>query len=428
MRRFDLWLALTALAAALSGCAIGAGRAVEGEPARRAAPPVIERVSTAVPFPRGLAVLDGELAVLARGRVRGAGGVTAAIEDRAGTIFLMDPAVSEPLDADPVGDAVRTNARVLAEPTAPPFRLWDRAADPPHADRLTDRPYCTLRYHAATHSLYLCAFSGVDKPRAPGRRSFSKNLTDALLRYDLRTRTWHEVERPDPQAGGNYPHHDPAHAPPPHGWLSGPDNCLPLGRWLYAVAKDNSVLVRYDLAALEADPHAAAPPSRVVATDTFHVRGHGVTTLRGHSALAYHGGYLYLGFRTSSAIIRLPVNDRFELEPAPAELVALFDPYDPATGQSADITDMGFDEQGRLYAVSAKPARVYRFTPDPRRVFDARAGRARPWADLAAATANPAMKSENLLPHNGWVYVTSGDGYGYQAGAHGTVYRIRIDD
>ena len=38
------------------------------------------------------------------------------------------------------------------------------------------------------------------------------------------------------------------------------------------------------------------------------------------------------------------------------------------------------------------------------------------------------MKSENLLYHDGHLYVTSGDGYAYQEGASGTVYRIAVTD
>src|SRR5687768_13471986 len=56
----------------------------------------IERVTTKVPFPRGLQLVDGELYVLARGRVRGSGGVSAEVEDQAGTIYAVDPNVVEP--------------------------------------------------------------------------------------------------------------------------------------------------------------------------------------------------------------------------------------------------------------------------------------------------------------------------------------------
>lgn len=388
----------------------------------------LERVTTAVPFPRGLVMLDDELIVLARGRVRGAGGVSAEVNDRAGTLFAVDPNVTEPVTGE-LGEAVRTNGRILAEPTEPPFKLWDRASTPPESDRETDRPYCVLRYHEASRNLFLCAFSGIDKPRRPGQSSFSKNLTDALFRYDLRTNRWHEVERHNIEAGGSYPHHDPQYNDPPHGWLNGPNNCLVLGDLLYAVAKDNSRLVRYDLSGLVEDPEAGPPASEYVLGDRISLEGGSVLPLYGHSALAFHDGWLYLGTRTNSVIVRFRLDDNYNpVHPMVGELVARFDPYNPATMKSADITDMDIDAEGRVYVVSAKPSRLYRFTPDPNDVFDARDGGEAPWADLAGLTENPAMKSENVLVDGERVFVTSGDGYAYQEGAAGTVYRLTIDD
>ena len=82
----------------------------------------------------------------------------------------------------------------------------------------------------------------------------------------------------------------------------------------------------------------------------------------------------------------------------------------------------------RLYIISAVPARVHRFTPDPNRVYDARDERAEPWADLAKLTGNPRMKSENVLFHDGWLYVTSGDVYSTENVVPGTVYRVSVRD
>jgi outer membrane protein assembly factor BamB len=138
---------------------------------------------------------------------------------------------------------------------------------------------------------------------------------------------------------------------------------------------------------------------------------------------------MYLAYRTSSVIVRFRIDEHGEpVRPIRGQLLARFDPYDRETGRSADLTDMTIDDRGRLYVVSAKPARIYRFTPDPARIFDARDERTAPWADLARLTGNAAMKSENVLYHGGWLYVTSGDGYDYQDGADGTVYRIRVPD
>ena len=406
------------------------GIAITDSPAKGVEPQDlrIERITTKVPFPRGLVMVDNELYVLCRGRVRGAGGVSAEINDQAGTIYCIDPTVTEPIDTGTVSNAVRNNGEVFARPTDPPFNLWDRSAEPPQSDRHTDRPYCGLRYDKHTKSFYICAFSGVDKPRRPGKVSFSKNLTDAILRYDRRSDQWYEVERHRIQAGGNYPHHDPAHNEPPHGWLNGPDNCLALGDSLYAVSKDNSLLIRYDLREIQKDPEAGPPESHYVLGKDVAVTNAEIDGINGHSMLAYHDGWLYVGSRTSSVIVRFRLNDDLTPHrPIQVQLVARFDPYNPDTMRSANLTDMDFDDQGRLYVVSAKPSRIFRFKPDPENVFDARNGQSDPWADLATATNNPKMKSENVLYHDGWLYVTSGDGYAWQKGAAGTVYRVKVD-
>lgn len=397
----------------------------------------VQRITTRVPFPRGLVMLEDRLYVLARGRVRDAGGVSAAVNDLAGTIFVVDPDVTEPVVAGrrEVGRAVRENGEVFAAPTDPPLRLWDPAADPPEADTRTDRPYCTLRFHEPTQSFYLCAFSGIDQGRATagaGRMPFSKNFTDAILRYDLRTKRWHEVERHDMSAAGRYPHHDPARHDPPHGFPKGPDNCLALGDWLYVAAKDNSLLLRYDLREIAGDPGAPAPEGRIVFGETIDVQGLGPQTCRGQSGLAYADGWLYVAYRTTSQIVRIRLDESYRpVRPIRAQLLALFDPWEAPDWSSSNITDIDLDDAGRLYVCCAKPARVYRFAPDPADVLDARNGAdgaPRPWINLADAVGNPRLKSENVLYHDGWLYVTSGDAYDYQAGADGAVFRVRVDD
>jgi len=386
---------------------------------------LVERITTKAPFPRGLQLVDGKLYVLCRGRVREYGGVSAEVDDQAGTLYVVDPDVAEVFAGGEPGEAVRENGAILALPTSPPFRLWDRSASPPTKDRETDRPYCGLTYHAKTQSFYICAFSGVDKPESKAS-NFSKNLTDAILRYDLRTSKWYEVERHDIEKGGLYPHHDPARSSPPHGWLNGPDNCLALGDSLYAVSKENSLLVRYDLATLANDPEAGAPPSEFVLGQEVTVQKGEKLRLEGHSALGYHGGWLYIATRTSSHVVRLKLDESFlPAKPQQLELVGRFDAYDAGTKKATNLTDMSIDSEGNLYLVSAKPSSIYRFRPDPSSVYDARKGAKQPWFSLAQLTGNPAMKSENVLVDDqGRVYVTSGDAYTYQGGAGGVVWRV----
>jgi hypothetical protein len=389
-------------------------------------PEQVHRVSTAVPFPRGLVMKDGKLYALARGRVRESGGVDAAIDDQAGTIFTVDPNISQPVALDaPISDAVRANGVVFAAPTSPPFVLFDRTRTDAVRDRETDRPYCGLRYDPTTQNFFLCAFSGIDKPEGKGS-TFSKNLTDAVFRYDTRSKKWYTIEQHNIEKGGLYPHQDPASNPPPHGWLNGPDNCLVVGQSLYAVAKDNSLLVRYDLSEIAKNPDAPPPPSDVVLDDKLLIEGAGLQSFSGHSMLAYHDGFLYVGYRTSSVIVRFPLNrDGTTPKVIVGQVVARFDPYDAKTRKSANLTDMVFGPEGDLYVVSAQPARIYRFRPDPARPFDGRTGAAPAWAEMAKLTNNPKMKSENLLVDDtGRVFVTSGDAYDFQYGAGGTIYRI----
>ena len=389
--------------------------------------PRVERVTTAVPFPRGLQLVDGDLYVLARGRVRESGGVSGDIDDKAGTIYKVDPEIAEPIASYDISSKVRTNGEVFAAPTSPPFKLFDRTANPPTRDRETDRPYCSLRYDAATKSFYVCAFSGIDKAAQGKGSTFSKNTADAVFRFDTRTDKWYEVERHSLEAGGNYPHQDPAAAKPPHGRLNGPDNCLVVGRWLYCVAKDNSLLARYDLEEIAKNPDAGPPQSHWVLDDKINIKGRGVMSLQGHSMLAYRGdGYLYIGYRTSSAIVRIPLDSGgLPKQPIVGEMLAQFDPYDPATRTSANLTDMVFGPDGSLYVVSAQPSRIYRFIPDAANVFDGRTGQSPAWADMAQLTGNAKMKSENVLVDDGGrLYVTSGDAYDFQNGAGGVVYRV----
>lgn len=315
-------------------------------------------------------------------------------------------------------------------PTDPPFNLWDKTSDPPYSDRETDRPYCCLRWHEPTKSFYICAYSGVDKSRSGPGRSFSKNLTDAILRYDTRTKKWSEVERHDIEAGGIYPHNDPFLDAPPHGWLNGPDNLLPVGNSLYVVGKDNSILVRYDLTPYVTDPEAGFADSEYILGPEVETTNAGAIDFVGHSALGFRDGWLYIASRTSSHVIRMKLDGNNEpVWPLEMELLARFDPWTHEDPNPANLTDMAIDSKGRIYIVSAKPSRVYRFMPDPENIFDARDGKAEPWMDFAAITNNPSMKSENIYIDNaGNLFVTSGDGYDFQYGAAGTVYRTRIED
>ena len=196
---------------------------------------------------------------------------------------------------------------------------------------------------------------------------------------------------------------------------------------LYVVGKDNSCLVRYDLSALAEDPNAGPPDSEWVLGSELYVEGLGRRSFLGHSALAHHDGWLYIAFRTTSEIVRIRLDDEGRpRRPTRAQLVARFQPWDPEERTSANLTDIMLDSEGRLYVLSAQPARVHRFVPDPRRVYDARdPERTRAWLDMAELTGNPRMKSENILiDDSGRLYITAGDAYDQQSGTGGVIYRV----
>lgn len=400
---------------------------------------VVERVSAGVPWPRGLAWVDGKLVVLARGRHRRAGGIDPAVADECGALFLVDPEIAEPVVPGQLASPrIVANASLLASPTDPPMRLYDpRKA--PIRNTLVDRPYCTLVYDPLSRNLFLCGYSGVD---LPGGR-FRKNAADSILRYDLRDRRWHVVEKHDPSIvppaaltrvvpNTFYPHHDPSRRPPPHGWLNGPDGGCVVGRYLYCLGKDNHAVARYDLDRIRKDPSAPPPPSELALGPHVLLRYPGGTRrveLLGPSAAAARDGFLYLGYRTSSVIVRVPVTPDGDLiRPVVAELIAVFEPWDPVRRRSANLIDLAFDGSGALYVSCAKEGRIWKIgVPDPERPFygndrSARPTTAPPWVDLRRVTGRPTACGNLLVDPRDRVYVCVGN-YDRDPQLAGAIYR-----
>lgn len=433
-----LLLSLTACAAPGDGGAPDAYTLAESESAEELGPLEIHRVTAAVPWPRGVRYIDGKLYALARGVHRSAGGPQAEIEDLAGTLFVIDPSITEPALENPeVGNAVRNNAQVLAEPTDPPFRLWDQRM-PATLDTLTDRPYCMLVWDEQSRNFFVCGYSGLD---LPGDAKFRKNATDSIHRYDLRTERWYVVEAHDPSVvpeGGlgydvsseYYPHHDMRRNDPPHGLVNGPCGAVIAGRYLYVGAKDNTALAQYDLEAIRTDPDAPAPPSRYIFEGSkgsayVKVRGAGRTEINGTAALAVHEGYLYVAFRTTSQILRFPLEEDGDVvRPLRAEYIAQFPRYDADKGGgSANIYDLDFDAEGRLYVSPGYDGAIYRFWPDPERIFDSTQADYAPYVDLTATVG--AKSSGNIcFDDEGNLYVCSGQKVLSDSTIRGVIYRI----
>jgi len=419
-------------------------RAFVGEPTHTVSAPVrLERVTTAVPWPRGLVIVDGRLIALARGRHRNAGGIDPQVADLCGSLFEIDPSFAEEvIRSEQAGRAVRKNARVLTGPDPAKHRLFDPSLGEPIQATSIDRPYCTLAYDAASRNLFICGYSGVD---LPGKR-FRKNASDSILRYDLRDEQWHVVEQHDPGSvpeselgyvvsNDYYPHHDPAANAAPHGFLNGPDGGLVVGRTFYAAGKDNHAVAAYDLTEIRRDPAAGPPAARIVLEKDVRVRLSGeVRTIEalGPSALEARDGWLYVGYRTSSIILRFAVTDDGELvQPIVGELVAVFEPWDSERGRSGNLIDIAFNSRGELHAALANHGRIWNIgRPDPESVFDGvdvgdNPTTNVPYVDLPALTGNPRSRCGNItFDEDDALYLCSGN---YDSGTElaGVVYRVR---
>jgi len=399
----------------------------------------LERITNRVPWPRGVRSIDGKLYAIGRGVHRSAGGPNPDIDDMGGTLFVIDPNVSEPVvKGKEPGEAVRLNGDIVAEPTSPPFHVWD-GRSPSTLDTRTDRPYCMLVWDEPSKNFFVCGYSGIDLPKP---RKFRKNATDSIHRYDMRMGRWFAVEAHNPNAvpagelkktvaPSYYPHHDTKKNPPPHGLVNGPCGAAIAGHYLYVAGKDNTSLARYDLRAIRKNPLAGPPQGRYV----FHragwddnvfvdVEGHGSTYIEGPAALGVHRGYLYVCFRTTSQILRFKLEEDGDIvRPLEAEYIAQFPRYKPGKGGSANIYDITFDKQGRMYVSPGYDGAIYRFKPDPREVYDATKGYKKPFVDLEELVG--AKKTGNIcLDPAGNLYICSGKKELSGTNIRGAIYRV----
>lgn len=406
----------------------------------------VERISTAVPWPRGIVWHGGKLFVLARGVHRSGGGPQPDIDDRAGTIFEVDPDVAEPVIlGGETGARVQANARVFAEPTSPPFRLWDRQV-PPVSDTRTDRPYASLVYDAPSQSFFVLAYAGID---IPGNPSFRKNPTDAIHRYDQRTGTWSVFEAHDPDvvpdtalgkviANEYFPHADPDRTAPPHGLANGPCGAFIAGEFLYVVAKENTALIQYPLRDVRRDPNAPPPRGKYIfrrsgpADDVFLPLADGSSMyVEGTSAVAAHGNSLYVGFRTTSQVVRFALQPNGDVvRPFAVEYLAQFDPFDPEVvdyNRSAEIIDMQCNAQGELFVALHGQGTVWKVPTRSPGFLDARTGtEERPYVNLRELTDHPTTRPANLcFDPEGNLYICTGNKDVKDGKLRGTIYRVR---
>lgn len=408
----------------------------------------LQRVTTAVAWGRGMAIVDGDLIILSRGRHRGEGGVSQDLVDHAGTLWRVDPSVSEPvIPGERAGQAVRSNAEVFAAPTGPPFHLYDYSA-PPEDDILMARPYCALAFDEASRNLFVCAYSGAELSTG-----FRKHATDAVYRYDLRDKRWHVVEQHDPNvvprnalgaviSNEYYPHHDPETNPPPHGWPNGADGCIGVGEYLYVPAKDNHLVVQYDLDEIRRDPSAGPPNSRPVLGPTMvisHPGGEQEMEVLGPSSVAVHGDFLYIGYRTSSVVVRVRLAEDGDIVREPdgrvkGELIAVFEPWDAKKKRSGNLYDIDMSADGELFVSMGREGRIWRITPDPDRPFygndqTERPTTAPPFLDMTALVGRKSGSNNIYVDRDGgYLYVSNRNNDTGEGQIHGTIYRVALGD
>jgi hypothetical protein len=413
--------------------------AQEAEPAL-----AIQRVTTVVPWPRGIVLHEGKLYVLARGVHRSAGGPSPDIPDMAGHIFEVDPNIHEPVvKGQPPGDAVKSNGKVFAAPNSPPFRIWKREM-PATNDTLTDQPYCKLMLDVPSRNLFVVCFAGIDL--ASDKPTFRKNATDAVHRYSLTTRKWYVVEAHDekkvsPEQLGQFlpndtfPHHDIARNQPPHGFPNGACGGTIVGNYMYVAAKDNSALIQYDLAEIRKSPDAGPPNGRYIfrrsgpKDDVFlEMKGHGNMYVEGTCGAIAHGGYLYVTFRTTSQLIRIPIDRNGDvIRPIVGEYLAQFDPYDNVMyGGSADIFDVAVNSKGEIFVSCNAQGTVWRVRPDPSRVMDCTKGtKEKPYVNLRKLTDHEKSTAGNMIfDAQDNLFITTGNKDVKEGKVRGTVYRI----
>jgi hypothetical protein len=444
-------LALTACSAsdATTSTTEGASQSSASNPstARDPLPPatIVQRVTTAVPWPRGAVWNDGKLWILARGVHRSAGGPNPDIQDLAGNIFEVDPNIHEPVEKGVApSDAVRTNGRVIAEATSPPFRLWTRQM-PVTSDTLTDRPYAGLLHDPISQSLFVICFSGIDIEAEP---RFRKNATDAVHRFSLKTGKWYPFESHDHTrvpveslgktvAVDTYPHHDPAKNAPPHGLANGPCGGWIVGRYLYITAKDNSALIQYDLDEVRKNPDAGAANGRYVfhraspKDDPFlRTKSHGMMYVEGPGAVTTFGDQMYVAFRTTSQVVRFPITkDGDVVRPIVAEYLAQFDPYEKdgeGYTTTPDFFDMRADSTGRIFLSCNQQGAIWEIPTDPSRFLDARKGtKAQPYVNLRKLTPHERSTAGNFVfDPNDNLYICTGNKDLPEGNIRGAVYRV----
>jgi hypothetical protein len=287
-------------------------------------------------------------------------------------------------------------------------------------------------------------FSGIDLSEQP---NFRKNATDAVHRYNMGTKKWYTFEQHDPGTvpvgelaktlpNEVYPHHNLTSNPPPHGLPNGACGGYVVGDYLYVTAKDNSALIQYDLAEVRKNPEAGPPQSRFIFNrsgpkdDPFiQTKKHGNMYVEGTCGVTAHDGYMYVAFRTTSQIVRFPIDGKGDVvRPIVADYLAQFDPYDPtgAYGKPANIYDIRVNSKGELFVSANSRGTIWKIPTDGKAVFNAKKGTSeKPYINLREETDFASSTCGNFcFDPDGNLYICAGNKELKEGDICGVIYRV----
>jgi hypothetical protein len=207
------------------------------------------------------------------------------------------------------------------------------------------------------------------------------------------------------------------------------------GRYLYLCGKDNTSLVQYDLDEIRKNPDAGAANARYIwhraspKDDVFiQTRNHGNMYVEGTCGAIAHGGYLYVTFRTTSQLIRIPIDKNGDVvRPIVAEYLAQFDPYDNVLyGGSADIFDIAVNSKGEIFVSCNARGSAWRIRPDPSKVMDCtKNSKETPYVNLRKLTDHEKSTCGNMIfdPQDN-LYICTGNKDVKEGKVRGAVYRV----
>ena len=116
-----------------------------------------------------------------------------------------------------------------------------------------------------------------------------------------------------------------------------------------------------------------------------------------------------------------------------ADLIAVFEPWDPRTRRSGNLYDIAMSPGGELFVSMGTEGRVWRLTPDPEHPFYGndqtdRPTSGPPFLDMSTLVGKRTGCNNIAAGDDGYLYISSRNNDTGEGAMHGTIYRVRIDD